>query len=88
MRLRMGCFVGEGATQGGVRWEASDARCFAFGKRGAECGEACKMVTMVAVKRKETGEVAVWDAMNRWGLACRDDERVGDNDVLPAAVGN
>jgi hypothetical protein len=46
------------------------------------------MVTMVAVKRKETGEVAVWDAMNRWGLACRDDERVGDNDVLPAAVGN
>lgn len=64
MRLRMGCFVGEGAAQGGVRWEASDARCFAFGKRGAECGEACKMVTMVAVKRKETGEVAVWGAMN------------------------
>ena len=46
----------------------SDARCFAFGKRGAECGEACKMVTMVVVKRKETGEVAVWDAMNHRGL--------------------
>lgn len=35
MRLRMGCSVGDGAAQGGVRWEASDARCFAFGKRGS-----------------------------------------------------
>jgi hypothetical protein len=39
-----------------------------LGNESAECGEACKMVTMVAVKRKETGEVAVWDAMHHRGL--------------------
>jgi hypothetical protein len=78
LRLRMGSMLSERAATRAVRWEPCGLRCSA----SAECGEAGKLVTMVAMKRtraqcdKETGRCVFWASWIVEGIcdASGDDE--------------